>query len=340
MSYLDSLEIYRLKKYYGKHFYSMFSSWYLTAVGYVDANKRRYISSNLGSASYENIPFLNTTDGNVTWSPGQLTVVSTSSEDTPNGNGASKIMLEGINSRNKRTRELVTLDGNNEVKTVVKFRFLNKAYVYQSGNGASVNNFNLGTIDISTGTTTASNSLTVPWATIIRGEGYASIGGYGLQRGEMILITKVKINCSADVSGQFTMWSTNREVIPGSNTVEVPYAAATSVFNSRLGGEIIFDEPYLIREGTVFFTVDKLTSKSLVSIEACGLKTDGEYEYEKLENKNITYYAGYRPKLRDASGKEIQEERIEDRKANTKRALRRKNFFTMTGNLKKDNGVR
>ena len=345
MNYLDSLTLYNLKKYYGKHFYSMFGSLYLFGSSVIDSNKRRYVASNIGTSSLDNIPFLNTSDGNVTWTPGPLTIVSSSTNDTPSGIGASSIILEGINDNFTRVKEIVNLDGNNEVQSKKRFRFLNKAYVYRSGNNKTINNFNAGTIDISTGTTTASNSLNVPWATIVRGEGYASMAGYALQKGEMVLVTKVKIKCSEDVSGKFTMWVTDRDAISGLNMVEVPYAAATSVFNSRLGGEIIFDEPYMVFGGTIFFTVDNLTSKSLVSIEACGLRTDGEVAYEKQQPELGVGNSGYSPKPRDRKGKLLPQNRIAGRKAeerienvvkrNTKAALRDESFFTMTHGRKK-----
>tara|TARA_R100000655_G_scaffold6472_1_gene18476 strand:- start:535 stop:1575 length:1041 start_codon:yes stop_codon:yes gene_type:complete len=337
MNYNDSIIIGTLKKYYGHHFDKMFGPWRLYASAYIDANKFRYISTNLAPA-YDNIPFLNTASGNVTWTPGKLTIVSSSAEDknTDTAAGASSIFISGVDEKYRKRQEIVNLSGSSTVNTSYTYRFLNSAYVYRSGNKGSVNNLNVGNIDISTGTTLASNSLTVPWVTILRGEGNASMAGYALDRYESVYITKIKLNATGNVSGQFSMWLTDRDAISGVDMVEMPYRAVTSTFNTISGqGEIIFEEPYYIKDKTIFFTVDKLTSKSLISIEACGLYSKGEEVYERggaaITNRKRTGVRGYVPTDRDDYGNVIIEESKEKwLTKNAKLAIKHDTFYTMT----------
>ena len=132
------------------------------------------------------------------------------------------------------------------------------------------------------------------------------------------------------------MWLTNRDAITGLETTEMPYRAITSTFNAVSGGgEVIFDEPYYVKNQTIFFTVSKLTSKSLVSIEACGMVTEGEEVYERdgkaITNIKRSGVRHYIPSNRDSNGKpviELSKEKMLTK--NAKLALKYDTFYSMS----------
>lgn len=86
-----------------------------------------------------------------------MTVSSTSANDTANGTGAQSIVIEGLLEDYTEVQELVTMNGQTPVTTVNKFLRINYVFVFTAGSGKSA----AGDIYIGTGTVTAGVPATV-----------------------------------------------------------------------------------------------------------------------------------------------------------------------------------
>lgn len=328
MSYLNSFTVENLKSYYGKYFYNMFDPFYLFGSGTVGESANVNFPKIISSNTHTVLPFLSYT-ADSTYIPIKPSLISTSSLDKITDIGAGQILLSGIDKEYKSTIDLVTLNGTEEVIANKTFRFINKAEVYNSGNlmNDTRNLLNSGKIEIGMGPEDgSSNILIYPWITIPVQDSCSTQAAYALHSEEIIYITKVKLSCSNSVSGVFSMWATNRQEV-----AERPYKILTSVFNSENSNEIIFDEPYLISDSTLFFAIDTITAKAHIGIEACGFKTDG-INSEKFKNSIGNYNLKFSPG--PLKGQRGQVDKM--KKAMTKTGLKNNTFWTRENIIKRN----
>jgi len=87
----------------------------------------------------------------------QMTVSSTSANDTSSGTGARTIVVQGLDADYNEVTEIVTLDGQTAVTMTASLLRVNYAYVATAGSGNSA----AGNIYIGTGTVTAGVPATV-----------------------------------------------------------------------------------------------------------------------------------------------------------------------------------
>jgi hypothetical protein len=87
----------------------------------------------------------------------QLSVSSSSANDTAAGTGARTVYLEGLDGNHNTVSEIVTLNGQTAVTTVNSYLHINNAYVATAGSGLSA----AGDIYFGTGTVTLGVPATV-----------------------------------------------------------------------------------------------------------------------------------------------------------------------------------
>lgn len=87
----------------------------------------------------------------------QLSVSSSSANDTAAGTGARTVYLEGLDANHNTVSEIVTLNGQTAVTTVNSYLHINNAYVATAGSGLSA----AGDIYFGTGTVTLGVPATV-----------------------------------------------------------------------------------------------------------------------------------------------------------------------------------
>jgi hypothetical protein len=87
----------------------------------------------------------------------QMTVSSTSANDTSNGTGARTVVVQGLDANYNEVTETVTMDGQTAVTMTASLLRVNYAYVATAGSGNSA----AGDIYIGTGTVTAGVPATV-----------------------------------------------------------------------------------------------------------------------------------------------------------------------------------
>ena len=318
MNYLNSFTVEKLKSYYGKYFYNIFGPFYLFGSGTVGESANINFPKTISSNTHTVLPFLSYTADN-TYVPIKPSLISNSSLDVMINRGAGQVLLSGVDENYKRITDIVTLTGTVEAVANKTFRFINKAEVYNSGNlpNDTRNLLNSGKIEIGMGPEDGSNNtLTYPWLTIPVQDGCSTQAAYALHSEETVFITKIKLTCSSRVSGVFSMWGTSRSEV----VMDRPYKILTSVFNSENVNEVIFEEPYVISNSTIFFAIDTITAKAHIGIEVCGFKTDGINDdgvKSALEN--------YKEKF---NYKTIDRNNIRSKEKITKRALRDDSFWT------------
>jgi hypothetical protein len=87
----------------------------------------------------------------------QLSVSSSSADDTALGTGARTVYLEGLDANHNTISETVTLSGQTAVTTTESYLHINNCYVQTAGSG----NTAAGTIYFGTGTVTAGVPATI-----------------------------------------------------------------------------------------------------------------------------------------------------------------------------------
>jgi hypothetical protein len=169
----------------------------------------------------------------------QLSVSSSSTDDTALGTGARTVYLEGLDANHNVISEIVTLTGQTAVTTTKSYLHINNCYVASAGSGESA----AGTIYFGTGTVTAGVPATV--YDVIQFDYNARItGSYTIPAGYTGYVSQGLFS-SGQASGTGPV--TGRLMTRGTNNIRLT-AAVTTVNNSA--ADYTFEYPLLVPEKT------------------------------------------------------------------------------------------
>lgn len=169
----------------------------------------------------------------------QLSVSSSSADDTSSGTGARTVYLEGLDANHNVISETVTLSGQTAVTTTKSYLHINNCYVASAGSGDSA----AGTIYFGTGVVTAGVPATV--YDVIQFDYNARItGSYTIPAGYTGYVSQGLFS-SGQSSGTGPV--TGRLMTRGTNDIRLT-AAVTTVNNST--ADYVFEYPLAVPEKT------------------------------------------------------------------------------------------
>lgn len=169
----------------------------------------------------------------------QLSVSSSSADDTALGTGARTVYLEGLDANHDVISETVTLSGQTAVTTTKSYLHINNCYVASAGSGNSA----AGTVYFGTGVVTAGVPATV--YDVIQFDYNARItGSYTIPAGYTGYISQGLFS-SGQSSGTGPV--TGRLMTRGTNNIRLT-AAVTTVNNST--ADYVFEYPLAVPEKT------------------------------------------------------------------------------------------
>jgi hypothetical protein len=169
----------------------------------------------------------------------QLSVSSSSADDTSSGTGARTVYLEGLDANYNVISEIVTLTGQTAVTTTKSYIHINNCYVASAGSGNSA----AGTIYFGTGVVTAGVPATV--YDVIQFDYNSRItGSYTIPAGYTGYVSQGLFS-SGQSSGTGPV--TGRLMTRGTNNIRMT-AAVTTVNNST--ADYVFEYPLAVPEKT------------------------------------------------------------------------------------------
>lgn len=169
----------------------------------------------------------------------QLSVSSSSADDTAAGTGARTVYLEGLDANHNTISEVVTLNGQTAVTTTGSYLHINNCYVQTAGSGDSA----AGTIYFGTGTVTAGVPATV--YDVIQFDYNSRItGSYTIPAGYTGYVSQGLFS-SGQVSGSNAV--TGRLMTRGTNNIRLT-AAVVTVNNGV--ADYAFEYPLVVPEKT------------------------------------------------------------------------------------------
>lgn len=169
----------------------------------------------------------------------QLSVSSSSANDTANGTGARTVYLEGLDANHNTITETVTLNGQTAVTTTKSYLHINNCYVLTAGSGDSA----AGTIYFGTGTVTAGVPATV--YDVIQFDYNSRItGSYTVPAGYTAYVSQGLFS-SGQVSGSNAV--TGRLMTRGENDIRLTTAIVTVNNGSA---DYSFEYPIAVPEKT------------------------------------------------------------------------------------------
>jgi len=169
----------------------------------------------------------------------QLSVSSSSADDTAAGTGARTVYLEGLDANHNTISEVVTLNGQTAVTTTGSYLHINNCYVQTAGSGDSA----AGTIYFGTGTVTAGVPATV--YDVIQFDYNARItGSYTVPAGYTGYVSQGLFS-SGQVSGSNAV--TGRLMTRGTN--DIRRTAAVVTVNNGVA-DYAFEYPLVVPEKT------------------------------------------------------------------------------------------
>ena len=300
-NYMDSITVGKLKIAHGRNLNRLLIPWSF---------------STLGSSARRTDPVHVIGGGVVTsvskqwiiWNnrpPSKLVAASTSTKDTPEGDSAGYVYIEGVDEYYKKVSESLALNGTgNSDETYFKYRSVNKAIIGQFGKlheGSDVPN--LGVIDIGSGTN-ASGSLSLPYATINAAMSSAYPRQYAVHSEETVYITGVTATATNNASGLWSMWVSVSEPFEGESAGNVnlvggyrsilqndektlPVRVCSVAFNGN-ESSITFTEPYEVKpRSIIYFTLDETDKLTKTSIFAQGFKIDHKITSDFHKSKRM-----------------------------------------------------
>lgn len=169
----------------------------------------------------------------------QLSVSSSSADDTSSGTGARTVYLEGLDANHNVISETVTLTGQTAVTTVQSYLHINNCYVASAGSG----NTAAGTIYFGTGTVTAGVPATI-YDVIAFDYNSRITGSYTIPAGYTGYVSQGLFS-SGQSSGTGPV--TGRLMTRGTNNIRMT-AAVTTVNNGT--ADYAFEYPLAVPEKT------------------------------------------------------------------------------------------
>lgn len=169
----------------------------------------------------------------------QLSVSSSSTDDTALGTGARTVYLEGLDASHNTISEIVTLTGQTAVTTTKSYLHINNCYVLTAGSGDSA----AGTIYFGTGVVTAGVPATV--YDVIQFDYNSRVtGSYTVPAGYTAYVSQGLFS-SGQSSGTGPV--TGRLMTRGTNNIRLT-SAVTTVNNST--ADYVFEYPLAVPEKT------------------------------------------------------------------------------------------
>jgi hypothetical protein len=169
----------------------------------------------------------------------QLSVSSSSADDTALGTGARTVYLEGLDANHNTISETVTLSGQTAVTTVRSYLHINNCYVASAGSGDSA----AGTIYFGTGTVTAGVPATV-YDVIAFDYNARVTGSYTVPAGYTGYVSQGLFSCG-QASGSTSV--TGRLMTRGTNDIRLT-AAVVTLNNGT--ADYVFEYPLAVPEMT------------------------------------------------------------------------------------------
>lgn len=130
----------------------------------------------------------------------QMSVSSSSANDTAAGTGARTIVVSGLNAAYEETSEVVTLNGQTAVLTTNTFIRVFRAYVVTAGSGETA----AGTIYIGTGVVTAGVPATV-YAEIVLGENQTLMAIWTVPAGYTLYLNQGIFSAASNNAAQYVL---------------------------------------------------------------------------------------------------------------------------------------
>ena len=287
MSYKDSIIVERLRKKYGEYFCYIVNPWHM--YGW---------ERSVGTSEVPQVIFPEAHDSLESWlAAGRslneattLKVVSSSANDVEAKEGASKIILTGIDENFDLSHEVVELNGTTAVDTANKWRDINSLEVIECGNPGTSTNSGSILVKDSTGTFVI--------ASIYQSQGKSEMGKYTVPPGRELYITKFKVGFegTSAIIGEWILFSSM--YIENSRPERF---SKTRILSGGLGslgdtdGEYVFNEPLKFKElSQLSFAVQNVSAEAKVSVFAEGFEvitSDKEIRriYKRVINNNYKY---------------------------------------------------
>jgi len=130
----------------------------------------------------------------------QMSVSSSSANDTAAGTGARTIVVSGLNAQYAEISETVTLNGQTAVLTTNTFIRVFRAFVVTAGSGGTA----AGTIYIGTGTVTAGVPATV-YAEIVLGENQTLMAIWTVPAGYTLYLNQGIFSAASNNAAQYVL---------------------------------------------------------------------------------------------------------------------------------------
>ena len=331
----NSITLKGLRAYYGEYFYSVVRPWRM--VGFNPTLTTAYTKYPQAIGSFFLTDSATSSFFYMDDTPVALSVSSSDASDALNNSGAGILKIEGLSESHvdsgslvtdggkrqavamqwRKTTEYVELNGQTAVRTIYKYRCINKLSIERMGSTATVGGLtNTGTIYIGSGSV-SSGVNAIPWAKIDPNEGESFVGlyGFGGGGGKRLYITSITVSPQSDFKtkyGRWAMWHSKRlgkeppdlesgRVSRFNTGIKKVLLKAMSTEDSE--SRIEFEEPYIVNIGEViYFTVEDAASINSISVLAEGFIIE-ESNAQILE----TYKPAYRGNKRRRSELVYQE---------------------------------